>query len=189
MTYLVDANVLSEPTKPAPNNKVIDWLAANEGNLVVDSIVATRNTRDFNKTHVQVLTPSRDGANRRFISLPSTLVTRPRPSSLLTTRPSTSSSCMPGSRVIHCSYEDSHRTTARAARSRDRGGIARAQDVRSPTSFASVCSVPLDPTRRQSTPLDAIADLIGSVDGLPADLSARKKRYLKATGYGQKRSR
>jgi Arc/MetJ-type ribon-helix-helix transcriptional regulator len=45
------------------------------------------------------------------------------------------------------------------------------------------------PKGRQSTPLDAITDLIGSVDGLPADLSARKKRYLKATGYGQKRSR
>lgn len=41
----------------------------------------------------------------------------------------------------------------------------------------------------QSAPLDAIADLIGSVDGLPANLSARKKRYLKDTGYGQKRSR
>ena len=39
MTYLVDANVLSEPTKPMPNNKVIDWLTANEGNLVVDSII------------------------------------------------------------------------------------------------------------------------------------------------------
>ena len=45
------------------------------------------------------------------------------------------------------------------------------------------------PARRRSTPLDAIADLIGSIDGLPADLSARKKRYLKASGYGQKRSR
>ena len=45
------------------------------------------------------------------------------------------------------------------------------------------------PTRRASGSLDAIADLIGSVDGLPADLSARKKRYLKATGYGQKRAR
>jgi hypothetical protein len=45
------------------------------------------------------------------------------------------------------------------------------------------------PKGRQSTPLDAIADLIGSVDGLPADLSTRKKRYLKATGYGQKRAR
>jgi len=39
MTYLVEANVLSEPTKPVPNNKVIDWLTANEGNLVVDSII------------------------------------------------------------------------------------------------------------------------------------------------------
>ena len=45
------------------------------------------------------------------------------------------------------------------------------------------------PLRGQSTPLDTIADLIGSVDGLPVDLSSRKKRYLKATGYGQKRSR
>ena len=34
-----------------------------------------------------------------------------------------------------------------------------------------------------------IADLIGSVDGLPADLAARKKHYLKITGYGRKRHR
>ena len=39
MTYLVDANVLSEPTKPAPTGKVIDWLSVNERNLVVDSII------------------------------------------------------------------------------------------------------------------------------------------------------
>jgi Arc/MetJ-type ribon-helix-helix transcriptional regulator len=45
------------------------------------------------------------------------------------------------------------------------------------------------PARRRASALDAIADLIGSVDGLPADLSARKKRYLKTMGYGQKRSR
>ena len=45
------------------------------------------------------------------------------------------------------------------------------------------------PSGNQSTAMDAIADLIGSVDGLPPDLSARKKRYLKATGYGQKRPR
>jgi Arc/MetJ-type ribon-helix-helix transcriptional regulator len=45
------------------------------------------------------------------------------------------------------------------------------------------------PVRRRSQPLDAIADLIGSVDGLPTDLSARKKRYLKATGYGRKSAR
>ena len=43
--------------------------------------------------------------------------------------------------------------------------------------------------QRQAAPLDAIADLIGSVDGLPADLSARKKLYLQATSYGRKRSR
>jgi hypothetical protein len=35
----------------------------------------------------------------------------------------------------------------------------------------------------------AIADLIGSVDGLPADLSGQKKAYLKSTGYGRKRAR
>ena len=33
-----------------------------------------------------------------------------------------------------------------------------------------------------------IADLIGSVKGLPADLSRNKKKYLRA-GYGLKRSR
>jgi hypothetical protein len=43
--------------------------------------------------------------------------------------------------------------------------------------------------RRPAAPLDAIADLIGSVDGLPADLSARTKQYLRATSYGRKRSR
>ena len=39
MNFLVDANVLSEPTKPSPSSKVIAWLSANEGNLVVDSII------------------------------------------------------------------------------------------------------------------------------------------------------
>jgi Arc/MetJ-type ribon-helix-helix transcriptional regulator len=43
--------------------------------------------------------------------------------------------------------------------------------------------------RRLGTSLDAIADLVGSVDGLPADLSAQKKRYLQTTGYGRKRAR
>jgi Arc/MetJ-type ribon-helix-helix transcriptional regulator len=41
--------------------------------------------------------------------------------------------------------------------------------------------------RRSRSALHAIADLIGSVDGLPSDLSARKKQHLRATGYGQKR--
>jgi Arc/MetJ-type ribon-helix-helix transcriptional regulator len=43
--------------------------------------------------------------------------------------------------------------------------------------------------RSRATPFDAIADLVGSVDGLPADLSARRKHYLKTTGYGRKRPR
>ncbi len=42
---------------------------------------------------------------------------------------------------------------------------------------------------QRSRTLDSIADLIGSVDALPVDLSANKKRYLKATGYGRKRPR
>jgi Arc/MetJ-type ribon-helix-helix transcriptional regulator len=43
--------------------------------------------------------------------------------------------------------------------------------------------------RRRVASLNAIADLIGSVDGLPADLTARKKAYLRTTGYGQDRPR
>ena len=41
--------------------------------------------------------------------------------------------------------------------------------------------------RRRTRSLNAIADLIGSVDGLPTDLAARKKEYLQRAGYGQKR--
>jgi len=43
--------------------------------------------------------------------------------------------------------------------------------------------------RRRTASLNAIADLIGSVDNLPTDLTARKKQYLQETGYGQKRPR
>lgn len=39
MTYLVDANVLSEPTRPEPNAGVVNWLTRNERDLVVDPIV------------------------------------------------------------------------------------------------------------------------------------------------------
>jgi hypothetical protein len=44
------------------------------------------------------------------------------------------------------------------------------------------------PVKARSTLLDAVADVIGSVDRLPHDLSARKKKYLRSTGYGDKRS-
>ena len=48
-----------------------------------------------------------------------------------------------------------------------------------------------EPRSNDSQPntLDTIADLIGSVDGLPSDMSARTKSYLKATHYGAKRPR
>ncbi len=37
--YLVDANVLSEPTKPAPDPAVVSWLRRNERQIVVDPVV------------------------------------------------------------------------------------------------------------------------------------------------------
>jgi predicted nucleic acid-binding protein len=37
--YLVDANVLSEPTKPAPEPRVIEWLRAHERDIAVDPII------------------------------------------------------------------------------------------------------------------------------------------------------
>jgi predicted nucleic acid-binding protein len=39
VTYLVDANVLSEPTKPRPEPRVIEWLRANEPGIAVDPII------------------------------------------------------------------------------------------------------------------------------------------------------
>jgi hypothetical protein len=40
---------------------------------------------------------------------------------------------------------------------------------------------------RRPDPLHAIRDLIGSVDGLSADLSARKTQQLKEARFGKKR--
>lgn len=42
------------------------------------------------------------------------------------------------------------------------------------------------PSERAEAPL-AIADIVGSVEGLPPDLSASKKKRLKSTGYGDRR--
>ncbi len=44
-----------------------------------------------------------------------------------------------------------------------------------------------EPPKRPAS-LEAIADLIGAADDLPSDLSARKKYYLKKTGYGRNRA-
>ncbi len=39
MTFLVDANVLSEATKANPSAKVVEWLKANEREIAVDPII------------------------------------------------------------------------------------------------------------------------------------------------------
>ena len=39
MTYLVDANVLSEPTKSSPDPSVVEWLRHNEREIVVDPVI------------------------------------------------------------------------------------------------------------------------------------------------------
>jgi predicted nucleic acid-binding protein len=37
--YLVDANVLSEPTKPAPDPRVVEWLRTHEADIAVDPVI------------------------------------------------------------------------------------------------------------------------------------------------------
>lgn len=37
--YLVDANVLSEATKPAPDARVVDWLGRSEPEIAVDPVI------------------------------------------------------------------------------------------------------------------------------------------------------
>ena len=39
MPYLVDANVLSEPTKPEPNLQVVEWLRQHEREIAIDPII------------------------------------------------------------------------------------------------------------------------------------------------------
>ncbi len=39
MTYLVDAIVLSEATRPAPDARVVSWLSRNEREIAVDPII------------------------------------------------------------------------------------------------------------------------------------------------------
>jgi hypothetical protein len=68
------------------------------------------------------------------------------------------------------------------AESRERK-MSRSDVVRERLSRAAGTQSPMPPS------FAAIADLIGVADELPPDLSARKKHYLKATGYGRKRRR
>ncbi|HVD85970.1 MAG TPA: PIN domain-containing protein [Solirubrobacterales bacterium] len=39
MRHLVDANVLSEATKPRPDARIVEWLRRNERSIVVDPVV------------------------------------------------------------------------------------------------------------------------------------------------------
>lgn len=39
MRFLVDANVLSEPTKPDPDPAVVEWLTAHQARIAVDPII------------------------------------------------------------------------------------------------------------------------------------------------------
>ncbi len=39
MSYLVDSNVLSEPTRPEPDAGVVAWLRAHERELAVDPVI------------------------------------------------------------------------------------------------------------------------------------------------------
>ena len=48
---------------------------------------------------------------------------------------------------------------------------------------------PVASMRKQPDMMELIGDLIGSVDGLPSDLSANKKGYLRACGYGKNGAR
>ena len=45
MKYLVDVNVLSEPTKPQPSPRVLAWIARNEAHSVVDAVVLAEISR------------------------------------------------------------------------------------------------------------------------------------------------
>jgi hypothetical protein len=39
LKHLVDANVLSEATKPEPDPRVVEWLRSNERSIVVDPVI------------------------------------------------------------------------------------------------------------------------------------------------------
>jgi len=39
MKYLVDANVLSEATKPTPDPRVLEWLRGHERDIAVDPVI------------------------------------------------------------------------------------------------------------------------------------------------------
>ena len=75
---------------------------------------------------------------------------------------------LPESLVADIEAESRRRRISKSDVIRERLQLAIGSEQGQPAAFAS------------------IADLIGSVDGLPADLSAQTKRYLRSTGHGCK---
>jgi predicted nucleic acid-binding protein len=59
MKYLVDANVLSEPTKPLPDPRVVDWLRAHEAHTAVDPCFSGNCASAF-------LSSPKEGSGRRW---------------------------------------------------------------------------------------------------------------------------
>lgn len=78
---------------------------------------------------------------------------------------------LPDSLVAQIDAESRQRNITKSDVIRERLEAGRARRSHRPTAF------------------DQIADLVGSIDEPPADLSARRKHYLKTTGYGRKRTR
>ncbi|MEA3209634.1 MAG: hypothetical protein QOE70_2691 [Chthoniobacter sp.] len=54
---------------------------------------------------------------------------------------------------------------------------------------SEVARARLAAVRAPGAGFDLISDLVGAEKGGPADLSARKKQYLKTTGYGREKLR
>ena len=54
---------------------------------------------------------------------------------------------------------------------------------------AMMADLETESRERHCSKSDIVRELVGSVNGLPADLSRRTKAYLRTTGYGRKRTR
>ena len=60
MKYLLDTCVISEIVKPVPNSRVTSWLDTVPSDalfLTHNLILATRNERDFEPSHVPLINP------------------------------------------------------------------------------------------------------------------------------------
>jgi hypothetical protein len=91
-------------------------------------------------------------------------------------------------RVIHCHHENFDGQITGGVVRPGRSGVTRRKLSKSDVIRERLTSAE-GPRQQLPSSLDAITDIVGSVDGLSRDLSARKKKYLKSTGYGDKRAR